>query len=235
MRTVFPMAAMAALLLAGAARAAEPEAKPEPKADAKAEPKADAKADAALAEKVQRFYEKTADFSADFEQEYRYVAMTRVEKSQGTVKVKKPGYMRWDYQKPWPRQFVLDGRSLYVYDVEDNAVTVKKDFAADSLSAAVTFLWGRGRLLDEFDVRRVERPELGATVLQLEPKKPQAGFQRVFFGLDGATGAVLVSLVVDSQGNENKVAFKNPKTNTGLAASVFKFEVPKGATVSEMK
>jgi len=192
-------------------------------------------ADAGLVERVQRFYEKTRDFSADFEQEYRYEAMGRTEKSSGTVQVKKPGLMRWDYAKPWPRRFVLDGKSLYVHDVEDNSVTIKRDFASDSLSAAVTFLWGKGRLGDEFLATKVDRPEYGAAVLELVPKKPQPGFRKVFFAVDPATGAVVASVVVDSQGNENRISFRNVRANQGVPDARFRFEIPRGATVEEVK
>lgn len=190
---------------------------------------------AALVDKVQRFYEKTRDFRADFTQVYRYVSMGRTQKSAGTVEVKKPGLMRWDYVKPHPKQFVLDGRDLYLYEPEDRAVMVKRGFSSDSLSAAVTFLFGQGRLADEFRAERVVRPEYGAVVLALEPRKPQPGFSKVFFAIDEATGQVLTSIVIDAQGNENRIAFANVRTNTGLEAKRFAFEVPKGTAVQEWK
>lgn len=201
------------------------------KESGKQAPAADA---AALATKVQRFYESTADFAADFDQSYRYRAMRRTQQSSGTVQVKKPGLMRWDYAKPYPKQFVMDGKALYVFDPEDNAVTVNREFTSDGLSAAVTFLWGRGSLSDEFDISIANRADYGATVLELVPKKPQSGFTRLFFSVDPSSGAVLTSVVIDSQGNENRITFKNVKTNSGIAADRFRFEIPKGAVVQEM-
>lgn len=187
-----------------------------------------------LAEKVQRFYEKTKDFTARFEQQYRYTAMARTQKSSGTVQVKKPGLMRWDYEKPYPKQFILDGRSLWIFEPEDKSVQVQREFQADAMSSAVTFLWGRGQLTDEFRIRRVQRPDLGPAVIELTPKTPQPGFTQVFFAVDEATGAVTTSLVVDSQGNQNRITFSDVKTNQNVPDARFKFTPPKDVTVREL-
>lgn len=186
-----------------------------------------------LVEKVQRYYEKTADFSADVEQVYVYRAMGRTQKASGRMQIKRPGMMRWDVVKPYPKQFVLDGKALYAYDADDQQVMVKRDFTGDALPAAVTFLWGRGKLTDEFHVQKVDRPDYGPVVLELTPKKPQPGIQRLFFAVDAATGAVNVSVVIDSQDNENRIAFSGVKTNQGLGDAAFRFHIPKGAAVVE--
>lgn len=189
---------------------------------------------AALAEKVQSFYEHTRDFSASFTQQYKYKAMARTQKSAGTVQVKKPGLMRWDYTAPYEKLFLLDGKALWVWDPEDNAVMVNRSFSSDQLSAAVTFLWGKGKLSDEFDIQQVDKPSYGETVLELVPKKPQSGFTRLYFAIDANTGAVVTSVVIDSQGNENRITFTDVKTNAGVPSDRFTFQVPKGATVQEL-
>lgn len=199
-----------------------------------AAPPADADPAAALVAKVQSFYERTKDFTATFDQVYRYKTMTRRLSSTGTVQVKKPGFMRWDYEQPAKKAFVVDGKSLWIHEPEENSVMVQRAFSQDSLSAAVSFLRGRGKLTDEFDASIVVRRDVGATVLLLVPKRPQPGFSKVYFGVEEATGAVVTSLVVDTQGNENRITFKDVKSNTGLAESAFKFTVPKGATVREL-
>lgn len=216
--------------LLAAAPAAVPQKNPLPAV----KPKLPEPSAAQLADKVQAFYEDTADFSATFTQQYKYKAMARTQKSQGTVQVKKPGLMRWDYVKPHEKLFLLDGKALWIWDPSDKAVMVNRAFSSDQLSAAVTFLWGRGKLSDEFDIQRVEKPAYGQTVLELVPKTPQGGFTRLYFAVDPKTGAVVTSVVIDSQGNENRIEFSDVKTNTGLADSRFRFSVPKGATVQEL-
>ena len=188
----------------------------------------------ALAQKVQHFYENTTDFTASFNQTYHYTAMSRTQKSSGTVEVKKPGFMRWDYTKPYPKAFVLDGKVLYAFDPDDNSVMVNRHFSSDTLSAAVTFLWGRGKLADEFELSVVDRKDYGAKVLELNPKKPQAGFTKVFFVVDAATGTVTTSVIFDAEGNENRIDFADVKVNQNLPESRFQFAIPKGAQVKEL-
>jgi len=197
-----------------------------------ARPKPEGEASALLA-KVQRFYDRTRDLSADVDQRYVYASMGRTLTASGSMELKKPGFLRWELVKPSAKSYVVDGKSLYLYDAEENEVLVRRDFSADGLSAAVSFLWGRGRLAREFSAARVSRPDLGETVLELTPKSPQGGFRKLFFAVEAKTGLVQKSVVVDPEGNENALTFSHVHTNLGLTDARFRFDVPKGATVTE--
>ncbi|MFM2152990.1 MAG: hypothetical protein RL199_1425 [Pseudomonadota bacterium] len=186
-----------------------------------------------LLAKVQRFYDRTKDLTADVDQRYVYTSMGRTLTAAGSMQLKKPGFLRWEIVKPSPKSYVIDGHSLYLYDAEENEVLVRRDFSADALSAAVTFLWGKGRLAQDFAASLVSRPDLGSAVLELVPKKPASGFQKLYFAVEVKTGLVQKSVVVDPEGNENTLSFSNVKTNVGLKDEAFRFVVPKGATVTE--
>ncbi len=186
-----------------------------------------------LAEKVQRFYERTRDLSADVSQTYKYSAQSYTMHATGTMLLKKPGMLRWTVAKPYPKQYVLDGKALYIYDADENEVLVQRHFSADKLSGAITFLWGKGRLTREFQVALANRPDLGKTVLELTPKKSESGFRKLFFAVDPKTGMVEKSVVIDPEGNENEMTFTHVKINSGVPASRFRFQIPKGATVTE--
>lgn len=189
---------------------------------------------ATLAARVQRFYDGAKDFTATFEQTYTYKAFGSQQVSRGTVKVKKPGLMRWDYREPTEKHFILDGKAMWMHVPQDNQVTVNRTFAADQLSAAVTFLWGKGKLSDEFEIKSAARRDLEGPVLELLPKKGQTQFQRLYFSVDPATGRVRASIVVDPQGNENRMVFTEARTNAGLKDGEFEFKPPKGAAVQEL-
>src|SRR2546426_753967 len=73
----------------------------------------------ALAERVHAYYAKTRDFSASFRQHYTYLAIGRTEDSEGTVQVKKPGRVRWDYVKPDRRTLFIDGKTLWIWRPDD--------------------------------------------------------------------------------------------------------------------
>src|SRR5512133_671186 len=105
---------------------------------------------AALAAKVQGYYERTRDLESKFTQTYTYAGFGRRQVSSGTLRVKKPGMMRWDYDKPARKTIAVKGARLVQYEPEENQAYVDEKFDASALSAAVTFLLGKGDLAREF-------------------------------------------------------------------------------------
>ena len=61
--------------------------------------------------------------------------------------MKKPGRMRWNYQKPDPKMYLADGDTLWLYEPEDKQA-FKQDLKASQLPAALAFLTGKGKLTD---------------------------------------------------------------------------------------
>ena len=181
---------------------------------------------AALARRVHVFYARAKDFTAHFEQDYTYVAMGRTEKSEGTVQVKKPGFVRWDYERPDKRVIYVENKTLWIFRPDDNEVQVKRDFGGDQLSSAFTFLWGKGDLLKEF------KAEKNGDDLVLTPLKPIPGVSKLVFTVS-KEGAVTKSVVTNPQGDVNQFTFSDVKLNQGIPDSAFHFEPPKGAYVQE--
>jgi len=131
---------------------------------------------------------------------------------------------------------VADGTALYVYDPELEQVVVDKSFSSNDLSTAVTFLWGKGRLVDEFLVTFSKRSDLGGPdnyVLEMTPKK-KARFKKLFFVVDRRKFLVLETVVEDPGGNVNHIQFTNISTNVGLKDQAFLFSIPQGVEVIEM-
>jgi outer membrane lipoprotein carrier protein len=174
----------------------------------------------ALAEKVQAYYEKTKDFEASFVQTYTYAAAARTQTSRGTLRVKKPGKMRWDYVEPSQKTIVVNGSRLVQYEPEENQAYVDEHFDASAMSAAVTFLLGKGKLAREFDLSMEEGR------LVLTPKKPDARVDRVVLTVTGS-GEVSGTRVVDGSGNVNEIAFHKLQRNLGLKDDVFALDLPK--------
>jgi len=215
-----PGAASALSTKAGAAASAEAAPEVSPK---------NSKAAIALTLRVQRFYEETKDFRAHFEQRYTYKVLGRSSKSSGEVVFKKPGLMRWDYKQPREKLFVIDGSNLWVYTPEDQSVLQRKNFTPDSLSSSITFLWGKGKLVEEFDLVLVSEDTLSLT-----PKTPQAGFSALRFVVDMKSGQVKESTVIDAQGNENHMVFSAVQLDTKVDDSLFHFTPPKGVSIQTL-
>ncbi len=196
----------------------------------KAEPTAEVKA---LVEKMQGFYERTEDFTANFRQTYVYKSFGRTTTSTGTVAFKKPAQMRWDYLTPAPRSFVLTGERVYAWDPQAQTLT-RAALPTSELSSSVTFLWGRGHLLDEFSISRVPCPDCQGVLLLLMPKKSETRFRELRLELDPKTAQVRKTVVVDPDGSENTILFSDLKTNTGLTKERFILDVPAGIPVLDV-
>ncbi|MBJ6760955.1 outer membrane lipoprotein carrier protein LolA [Myxococcaceae bacterium JPH2] len=185
-----------------------------------------------LVDRMQAFYEKTGDFKANFKQDYKYKAFRRTQTSTGTVTYKKPGLMRWEYLVPSERTFVLAGNKVYSYEPAAQTLTVAA-IDTSQLSASVTFLFGQGKLADEFAITKGECKDCKGTLLVLDPLKTEPRFRQVRLEVDPATAQVLKSTVVDPDGSENTVAFLDLKTNVGVSADSFKLNPPEGTRVDD--
>jgi outer membrane lipoprotein carrier protein len=187
-----------------------------------APPPAAAEEAAALTAKVQAFYDHTKDLTARFQQTYTYAGFGRKQVSSGKLLVKKPGMMRWDYEKPEPKTVAVKGSRLVQLEPEANQAYVDDAFDSTALSAAVTFLVGRGDLLKEFT------PSLdpgGALLLTPRAADPRGASIRLTVGEDGR---VTATRVVDGAGNVNEIRFEDVKRNVGLSDSAFEVKLPPG-------
>ncbi|PYX61974.1 MAG: hypothetical protein DMG73_01560, partial [Acidobacteria bacterium] len=67
----------------------------------------------ALAERVDHHYNQLRSLQAEFTEIYRGSGVERTES--GTLWLKKPGKMRWEYRSPKEKLFVTDGKSAWFY------------------------------------------------------------------------------------------------------------------------
>src|SRR6266568_4826383 len=176
---------------------------------------------AALAREVQSYYERTKDLEARFVQTFTYASFGRSQTSRGTLRVKKPGKLRWDYLEPTPKTIVVNGPRLVQYEPDANQAYVDEHFDATALSAAVTFLLGKGRLEKEFALSSTAPGRLVLT-----PRQADGRVREVVLTV-GEGGQVTATRVVDGSGNVNELKFEGLERNVGLKDDVFVLDLPK--------
>jgi outer membrane lipoprotein carrier protein len=166
-----------------------------------------------MVDRIQKLYEGTQNLKARFAQTLE-TAMGKRQAS-GVLRLKKPGKMRWDYEKPEKKLFVTDGSMLWMYEPEDEQA-FRQPLNSSQLPAQVSFLFGKGRLSDEFDISYLDGQKLGTAadvVLKLIPKKATAQYKHLVFVVDGKTGMVKETLLFDQQGGSNHIVFSAIETN----------------------
>jgi outer membrane lipoprotein carrier protein len=187
----------------------------------------------AVTAEVQRRYDGAADFRARFSQTLTSAALARKTSSSGEVMFKKPGRMRWDYEKPDKSTYVTDGPVLWLYEPDDRQA-FKQDLKSSQLPAALAFLTGKGKLAAEFDISMVDKSPYavgGDYVLNLQPKVAEPQVKTILFVVDPRTFDVRESVITDGQGNVNDVTFADIRVNTKVPESQFHFTPPAGTRV----
>ena len=182
---------------------------------------------------VQKRYDAAADFRARFTQTLTSQALGRKTSSAGEVMFKKPGRMRWDYEKPDKSSYVTDGGVLWLYEPDDKQA-FKQKLETSQLPAALSFLTGKGKLATEFDITFAPKTPYGGAgdhVLSLSPKTPQAQVKTILFVVDPRTFDVRESVITDGQGNVNDLVFADIRVNTRVPDALFKFTPPAGTRV----
>jgi len=184
-----------------------------------------------LARSLQRKYDSITDFSADFVHTYRGGVLRTQTSERGTVKVKKPGKMRWVYTAPEPKEFVSDGVKIYSHIPQDRQVLVSPMPADGDASTPALFLSGKGDIVRDFTAAIVESPVAGAVGLKLTPKKAEAQYD-YFVVATSQPGLQIRALATrDRQGGDSVITFMNLKENQGITDKEFAFRIPKGADV----
>src|SRR5262245_22831406 len=177
---------------------------------------------------------RVTDLKAPFRQAAHNKALNQTIDARGTLYLKKPGRLRWEYQTPTPQQIVSDGAKLWIYTPELKQVNVSA--APQALAGpAGSFLQGLGQVREHFEARFLDPAQptdaAGRVVLDLTPKQPQPLMVRLILSVDPKSWLVRQAVVHDQLGNTVTVRFGDIVVNSGLADGLFVFVPPPGVAV----
>jgi outer membrane lipoprotein carrier protein len=187
-----------------------------------------------LADSVDHRYNDLQSLQLQFDESYRGAGITRNES--GTLWLKRPGKMRWDYLQPRPKLFVSDGRTAWFYAPGDQQVRKASVKKLDDLRSPVRYLLGKTKLEKEFSglslAPDVKPLDAGNVVLGGVPK-----------GMEGRVTQVLLEITPDSHiraitideadGSTTQFRFSEQKENVPLSDSRFRFTPPPGVETVE--
>lgn len=188
-----------------------------------------------LLAQVQVYYDATTDFESGFKQTYVHPVYGTKTVSEGTLRVKKPGKMVWDYAAEDTQDFWVDGNTVRAVE-RDTKQVVRMDIDASDFAGAGKFLFGGRQLLDDFRVRMAREKlakryaQAGHSVVQMEPLKKNPHYQQLVLVVDDASGRVDAFVVLNGDGSTNHFVLTSVKRNGGLGDDAFIFVKPKGFT-----
>jgi len=188
-----------------------------------------------VVERVRATCLRTQDLSAQFHQTATNRALGQVQEASGLFLAKRPGMMRWAYEKPEARLFVTDGKTLWVYSPSEKQVVVQDIASALTSRLPLSFLTGNCNLSTDFTIALVEnagtRGLPTTRVLDLKPKQPEAGIARMLLEVTTKGYTVEKTTLFDAYGNTTTITLTQLKLNTGLDDQQFRFTPPPGITV----
>ena len=186
-----------------------------------------------LQQALQQRYELVLDFSADFTHTYEGGMLRTRLVERGTMLVKRPGRMRWDYLEPERKLFVSDGVQLYSYLPEDRQVIIGRLPHDNAATTPALFLAGAGDFVDDFTAAfdAIQDPPADSYVLRLTPTRTERDFEFLTLVIDASTLAIVRLISYDLQGGISTFVFSNLQENQGLSDTPFTFEIPPGTDV----
>jgi outer membrane lipoprotein carrier protein len=103
----------------------------------------------AIAGAVDRRYNDLRSLRAEFTEIYRGAGVERTES--GTLWLKRPGKMRWEYRQPREKLFLADGKHAWFYVPGERQARKAPLKKLDDLRSPLRYLLGKARLAKEFD------------------------------------------------------------------------------------
>lgn len=187
-----------------------------------------------VAAAVDEHYNHLRTLEAQFTELYRGSGMERTES--GTLWLKKPGKMRWEYRSPKEKLFVSDGKNAWFYVPEDKQARKSPAKKLDDLRSPLAFLLGKTRLEKELRglslAPDIEPMQAGNTVLRGVPRGLEEQISEIVLEVTPENRIVrLVMQQVDGASTEYR--FSDQKENVAVADARFGFKPPAGTEVVE--
>jgi outer membrane lipoprotein carrier protein len=193
-----------------------------------------------LEEYVRQFessYHAVRTIRADFTQTYLSGGRTRIES--GIVYFARGGLMRWDYQRPQPKLFLSDGKTLMLYIPEEKQLTRSPLKASDDIRVPFRLL------LSRLELRRVfSRLEFAPDALEHQPadrvlraypkKSFQEDYQQVLMVISPQFDIRRLLVILPDQ-TTMEFSFDRIGRNVPLGRSLFRFMPPPGIEVIDQR
>ena len=187
-----------------------------------------------VAAAIDTHYNHLHSLQAEFVETYRGSGMERTES--GTLSLKKPGKMRWEYRSPRAKLFVSDGKDAWFYVPDDRQARKTSAKKLEDIRSPLAFLLGKTKLEKELQGLSLasdkEPLHPGNIVLRGVPR-----------GLSDRISEILVEVTPEHQiariviqeadGASTDYRFGEMKEDAPMKDAEFQFKVPAGTETVE--
>ncbi len=187
-----------------------------------------------LAAAVDTHYNHLRSLEAEFTEVYRGSGMERTET--GTLWLKKPGKMRWEYRSPREKLFVSDGKDAWFYVPADRQARKTAAKKLEDIRSPLAFLLGKTKLEKELRglslAPDVEPLTSGNVVLRGVPTALADRVSEIL--LEVTRDHQIARLVIQEvDGAAAEYRFGEMKEDVAIGEGRFEFEPPAGTETVE--
>jgi outer membrane lipoprotein carrier protein len=186
---------------------------------------------AALAKKVDAHYNHLHSLETRYTERYQGMGMDRSET--GTLTLLKPGRMRWAYDSPPGKVFLLDGTNAISYTPGDAEATRFPEKRLDDLRSPLRFLLGHTELEKELQGLSVTLVTLNGQTAYTLWGTPVGMEQRVrsLAVTADATGMIHTLRIEEMDGATTTFTFSEMHENVPVNDADFRFIPPAGVVI----
>src|SRR6266700_3081612 len=186
-----------------------------------------------VAQAVDEHYNNLKTLQAEFSEIYQGAGIERTES--GTLWLKKPGKMRWEYRSPEEKLFVGNGSDAWLYLPAEKQVRKSNMRKLEDLRSPLAFLLGKTKLEKEL--------HLLSFAPDIQSWKPEDSMLRgVPRGLEDRVRQVLLEVTPEHQiarilihGVDESITeyrFSDQKEDVEVPSNRFRFSAPAGTEVT---
>jgi outer membrane lipoprotein carrier protein len=181
-----------------------------------------------MAQKVDLHYNQLHSLKSSFTESYEGLGMRRTES--GTLLLLKPGRMKWEYNEPAGKIFLLDGTFAWFYSPGDSQVQRILAKQLNDLRSPLRFLLGHTKLEKELSNLTLRPAANGQFTLTGQPVGQEKRLSRLTLTVT-ADGTITGIEMEETDGALTRFTFTGEQPNVTFPAGTFRFTPPKGVPI----
>lgn len=184
-----------------------------------------------VAQKTEAQLRSYKTLQAEFEHLYYSSTVAAPLRETGTCYFQKPGLMKWHYEEPEEKIYLLKDSIIESYFPEDNQL-LRSSLAKEDESDILLLLSGKQGILENYTAEFSPFPTENTSVEQIKLTPKNEGQETfILLEIDAKTAMIRKAVFFDWAGNKSEFHFNRIRLDTSLSKNTFELKVPKGTEI----